>query len=134
MSDNLKAIRIIQFDDKKSSFRRWSKKFLAVAKRRGYKKVLLGTETVPKSMDVLDETKAADKVLLAAREANELAYNDLILACDGDIAFGIVETAVSAELPDGDAKLAWKNLHTMFMPKTSANKVQLIEGRRKWVR
>ena len=126
MSENLKAIRIIQFDDKKSSFRRWSKKFLAVAKRRGYKKVLLGTEPVPSSMDVLDETDPAQKVLLVAREANEIAYNDLILACDGDIAFSIVETAVSADLPDGDAKLAWKNLHTKFMPQTSANKVQLM--------
>ena len=126
MSESLKAIRIIQFDDQKSSFRRWSKKFLVVAKRRGYKNVLLGAVTVPRSMDVLDESVPGDKSLLMAREANDLAYNDLILACDGDVAFGIVETSVSSSLPDGDAELAWKSLHTKFMPQTSANKVQLM--------
>ena len=126
MSESLKAIRIIQFDDKKSSFRRWSKKFLAVANRRGYKKILLGTEQVPNSTDVLDESDPLQKELLLAREANELAYNDLILACDGDVAFSIVETSISTDLPDGDAKVAWKNLHTKFMPQTSANKVQLM--------
>ena len=70
MSDNLKAIRIIQFDDKKSSFRKWSKKFLAVAKRRGYKDVLLGAVAVPRWNDDLDETNPTEKVLLLERDAN----------------------------------------------------------------
>ena len=126
MSENIKAIRIIPFDDKKSSFRRWSKKFLAVEKRRGYKQVLIGAVPVPKASDILDGTDSAEKELLEAREANELAYNDLILACDGDVAFGIFETSVSSDLPDGDAKMAWNSLHSKFMPQTSANKVQLM--------
>ena len=45
-----------------------------MAKRGGYKKVLLGAEPVPKSMDVLDEMDPAENALLLAREAmNSLA-------------------------------------------------------------
>ena len=126
MSDAVKTIRIISFDDKKSSFRKWSKKFLAAAKSRGYKDILLGNQIVPDADMHLDESDETEKLLTKAREANEKAYNDLILACDGDIGFNIVDTAVTNDLPDGDAKLAWKNLHSKFMPKTSANKIQLM--------
>ena len=45
-----------------------------------------------------------EKELLLAREVNEILYNDLVLACDGAVVFGILETSVTTDLPDGDAK------------------------------
>ena len=88
--------------------------------------MLTGAVSVPRWNDSLDETNPTEKVLLLAREANEIAYNDLILACNGDVAFGIIETSTTTKIPNGDAKLAWKNLNAKLMPQTNANKVQLM--------
>jgi hypothetical protein len=61
----------------------------------------------------------------AALEDNNLAYNDLILSCQENIAFGIVDESVSVAFPDGDARVAWRNLRARFEPNTGAAKVQL---------
>ena len=57
-------------------------------------------------------------------KANQKAYYELILAYHRDIAFGIVETSVMKDLPDGDANLAWNSLECRFDPKTSSNKLK----------
>ncbi len=69
--------------------------------------------------------KPSDATKAATPEHNILAYNDLILSCQDDISFGIIEESVSETYPDGDAMLAWKNLSDSFEPKTGAAKVQL---------
>ena len=125
MSEALKTIRIIDFKDDRDEFRMWSKKFLSLAGLRKYRNVLMGETEVPKHDLVLDETDAVQKKLIEARKANNNAYNDLVLACSGDIGFAIVDEATSEDLPDGDARLAWINLEKKFQPSTSANKVQL---------
>ena len=123
MSDKSKAIQVIAFDDKKKNYRAWSKKFLAAAKLRGYGSLLTADDPkVPKQSKTLKET---DKDLIKLRKANEKAYCELILACHGDISFGIVEKSVTKDLPDGDANLAWKSLKRRFDPKTSSNKLKL---------
>ena len=41
-----KSIRIIAFSGKQNDWRVWSQKFLAVAEKRGYRKVLTGALTL----------------------------------------------------------------------------------------
>ena len=89
MSEDSKAIRVISFDDKKNNYRTWAKKFKAVATLRGYNIVL--TEADPKVSRQSKVLKDTDKELLKLRKANDKAYCKLILACHGDISFGIVE-------------------------------------------
>ena len=108
MSD-IKAIRVIPFSGKTEDWNRWSKTFLATATAKGHREVLKPT----------DPTKAADQAL------NVQVYNDLILSCQDDITFGIIDESISTAFPDGDARLAWKNLQEKFEPSTGAAKVQL---------
>ena len=47
------------------------------------------------------------------------------MAFQDDVTFRIIEESVSTDFPDGDARLAWKNLFDKFEPATGAMKVQL---------
>ncbi len=110
MADNtIKTIRIIPFSGKEEDWNRWSKTFMATATVKGYK-------------DVLNPIDPDEEATL---EDNVLAYNDLILSCQEDISFGIIDESVSETFPDGDARLAWRNLRARFEPNTGAAKVQL---------
>ena len=108
MADTIKTIRIIPFSGKEEDWNRWSKTFMATATAKGYREVLKPT----------DENQDAEEVL------NIQAYNDLILSCQEDISFGIIDESVSTTFPDGDARLAWKNLCDKYEPSTGAAKVQ----------
>ena len=68
-------------------------------------------------------TKGYHKVLVPKagagtqdKDQNTLAYGDLLLACQEDLSFGIVEELVSTSFLDGDARVAWKNLKRRFKP------------------
>ena len=61
------------------------------------------------------------------RKANNRAYCDLVLACQGDIGFDLVDKAVTADLPECDANLAWKKLKERFDPQDAADKVRFKE-------
>ncbi len=107
---NIKTIRVIlPFSGKAEDWNRWSKTFLATATAKGHREVIRPT----------DPTKPADAAL------NIQVYNDLILSCQDDITFGIVDESISTDFLDGDARLAWKNLQEKFEPSTGAAKVQL---------
>ena len=105
----IKTIRIIPFSGKEEDWNRWSKTFIATATVKGYKDVLIP----------LDPEEDAEL------EDNIVAYSDLILSCQEDISFGIIDESVSETFPDGDARLAWTNLRARFEPNTGAAKVQL---------
>ena len=60
---------------------------------RGHNIVL--TEANPKVSKQSKVLKDMDKESLKLRKANQKAYCDLILACHGDIAFGIVEKSIT---------------------------------------
>ena len=121
----MKSIKIVEFNDKESEYRMWARKFMSVATTRGYRDVLLGKTVVPPQDEVLDESAPSDKIKLKGRKENDKAYNDLILACSGEIGFAIVDESVTKDLPDGDAELAWRELQRRFEPDTSADKVKL---------
>ena len=100
--DGLTTIRILGFSGKESDWNRWSKTFLAMAKVKGYKNEL-----------------KADGAAPADPDKNEQAYNALMLSCQDDVTFGLVDEA------GGDARLAWKLLETKFEPDTGMRKVEL---------
>ena len=114
-----KAIRVISFSGQKKDWAMWEEKFLAKARRRDYKDVLLGKATIPKESDALntDEKKKVAKL-------NELAYEDLILAIDGSteagrVAFQVVKGSKSKDYPNGNAAVSWSRLSTKYAAKTT---------------
>ncbi|MFM8622588.1 MAG: hypothetical protein ACKOB3_04330, partial [Holophagaceae bacterium] len=107
---DVKAIRVIPFSGKSTDWNRWSKTFLANQTAKGNREVILPTN--PGAPAAADPDK------------NTVVYNDLILSCQEDIIFGIVDESVSATFPDGDARVAWKSLREKFEPTTGAAKVQ----------
>jgi hypothetical protein len=55
------SIKVIQFSGKQKDWAVWEEKFMARAKRKGFKDLLLGKATIPKTSDVLDEKSDDDK-------------------------------------------------------------------------
>jgi hypothetical protein len=67
MSDGVeKTIRVLPFSGKKDDFTMWSKRFLARARVRRYRDVMLGKSFVPKQSDNLDPNNAIKATLIAA--------------------------------------------------------------------
>ena len=97
-----KAIRIISFSGKRTDWRVWSRKILAVAEKRGYKKILTG------ALQLSTTTSAKEKQLGIS------AYNDLLLSMNENISLGLVDESTSAVSPDGDAGKAWKKLMNRY--------------------
>jgi hypothetical protein len=77
---------------------------------RGYKKIILNKEG-----DEADWAKNEWEIL------NDLPNAELMIACQDDMCFGIVDGSRSAMFPDGDAALAWKRLNGKFEPRNSSN-------------
>ena len=69
------------------------------------------------------ENKEKEKL----RKANEKANCELIVACQGPIAFNIVRKFTMNDLPTGNAFLAWNKLKERFDPHTSNEKLQFKE-------
>ena len=98
-----KAIQILPFDGKQSSWRMWSQQFLARALLKKYKKILIGSIKAPKASEDEDKLSESD---VEAREQNELAYTELLLSCKEVVCFGLIDESKTKDLPDGDAQLA----------------------------
>ena len=113
MSDE-KAIRIIAFSGKRADWRQWSRKFMAVANRRGYKDYVEGKKKISSSSTEEERGK------------NTAAYNDMLLAMSDDVSFRLVDESTTDECPDGDASLAWTKLQQKFESQTSASRVKLM--------
>ena len=111
--DKGSSFRPTQFSGKQEDYVMWAAKFLSYAQVKGFKKVLLGTEVVPHSSTVIIES---DKEKLRIRKANDMAYSMLNISVNDDVSFGAIFNAVTEKLPDGDAKMAWDNLKTIFKP------------------
>eukprot|EP00977_Amphora_coffeiformis_P025774 scaffold22134_cov95-Amphora_coffeaeformis.AAC.1 len=122
MSDPIeRSIRVLPFKGGKTEWRMWSRKFLARARAKGFKAIMEGTPgttAVPKYNEVLDETQDADKPKIKARKANDDGYNELLLSIEDEVCFGLVDGAVTPDLPDGDLAKAWTALKNKFEPKT----------------
>ena len=76
-----KAVQVLPFSGKREDWRMWSRKFLARAKIKGYKTLLMETETPPNANATLDPNDAQQAAQLVLRNMNKLAYSELLLAC-----------------------------------------------------
>ena len=83
------------------------KKFLARAKTKRFKDVLLGLVNVPSYDEEIDVETEEGRLAMAARVANENAYNELLLSCTDEVSFGAVDEAITSELPDRSELKAW---------------------------
>ena len=124
------SIRVVTFSGKKASWPAWEEKFLARAKRKGYKDVLIGKTAVVKDTIVIADADVNKAEKLKARELNEQAYADLILSIDaekaaGKVVFNIVKGTKSEDYPDGHANMAWERLKKKFAPTTAPNRSKL---------
>ena len=108
-SDAFMTIRVLPFSGKEEDWNRWSKTFLSTATSRGYQEVL----------------EPINEKMLADSDKNINAYSNLMSASQDDVTFGIIKENVSTDLPNGDARLSWKNLFDKFKLTTGAMKVQL---------
>ena len=61
------------------------------------------------------------------RKVNNHACCDLVLACQGDIGFDLVDKAVTVDLPKGGLNLAWTKLKERFDPQDAGDKLRLKE-------
>jgi len=126
-SEDKSSRRLVPFSGEHKDWIMWSRKFLASSSisSRDYKGILAGTETPPADSENLDLTKDEDKIKNRLRKANIRAYSDLLNSMEKMEIFGIVDSARSTELPEGDSRMAWKALVAKFEPKTAAEKVRM---------
>jgi len=110
-------IKSSAFNGKQEDWNRWSKKFVARAGLMGYKSVLLGVEERPVEENVKD--------LEEYIKNNDMAFADLMMACEDDVCFDLIDNARTEELPDGDARLAWVELRAKFEPSTTMSLIEL---------
>ena len=116
----IKAIRVLEFSGKKSDWEGWSEKFLARAKRKGYKQLLLGKVKVPTESEIT----CGESVVKKREEFNEEAFEDIILSInhttrEGKIAFSLIKNCKTSDYPEGNCKLAWDRLIAKYAPKAA---------------
>ena len=97
-------------------------KFRSAATLRDYSMILVEKDPkITKYNKVLIDTEA-DKEKEKLCKANKKAYCELILACQGSIAFNIKRKCTTDDLPTGNTFLAWNKLKERFDLQTSNEK------------
>jgi hypothetical protein len=108
---DLNTIRVIPFYRKADEWPIWNEKFMAKAKRYGFKDVLTEKLSIPKADEEFDKDSDMGKKMLNVIELNKVAYTELLLSIDvktsnSKIAFNIVKGCKSKDYPDGNATIA----------------------------
>ena len=132
MSDDTdkSSICIVPFSGKHFDWTVWREKFMTRAGCKGYKEILTGAATAPANSVTIDVTTPKGKAQKALRDANETAYEALVLLIDGEtavgrVAFNIVRECKTSKLADGDGWLAWKRLCNKYEPKSAPSRLAL---------
>ena len=132
--DELKAIKVLEFEGKENEWDRWSEKYIALARARGFAGILLGTEQAPNADEEIDRKKADGSYELTdaerkekkrLRQANGNAYINLQLSCD-ELPYDLVSLAKTEELPDGCARDAWERLTSEYDLTEGEDKITLL--------
>ena len=132
--DELKAIKVLKFEGKESEWERWSEKFVALARARGFAGILLGTEQAPNADEDIDRKKTDGSYELTdperkekkrLRQANGNAYINLQLSCE-DLPYDLVSLAKTEELPDGCTGDAWERLTSEYDLTEGEDKITLL--------
>jgi hypothetical protein len=127
---DLSTIRVIPFQGKSGEWPTWSEKFLAKARRYGFKDLLLGKVKVPRTDEDYDMESEEGKKSTIAADMNELAYTELILSIDdktnsGKVAFNLVNGCKNKDYADGNASMAWERLKNKFETSSAPSLVKL---------
>jgi len=125
-----KSIKVICFDGQQVLWSYWEEKFLAQARRKGFKDVLLGTIPIPQDSEQLDLTTDEGNAKKNAKDMNELAYEELVLSVDtstssGKVAFQLIKARKTTANKNGDCAMAWKRLVDKYAPKLAPTKMEL---------
>ena len=132
--DELKAIKVLEFEGKESEWDRWSETFIALARARGFAGILLGTEQAPNADEDIERKKADGSYELTdaerkekkrLRQANGNAYINLQMSCE-DLPYDLVSLAKSEELTDGCARDAWERLTSEYDLTEGEDKITLL--------
>ena len=123
MATETKNLRILPFDGNLSNWDPWSEKTRAKAKRRGWKKLLVGDVVIPTNSEYEQAVVDGDEDIQKLAALNEEAYEELVLCIDhtkkmGRVAFSLVKNSKSADYPEGNCKIAWDRLTAKYAPKT----------------
>jgi len=108
-----KSLKVIAFSGKQDDWKFWEVKFLARARRKGFREILLGKETIPKDDEKFDLTDPKEKAQSEMRDKNELAFEELVLSIDtstgdGRVAFQAICCCKNDDYKNGNAADAWK--------------------------
>jgi hypothetical protein len=114
MIDYAKGAKKVPFDGTKENFYLWTTQLFGSAATYNCKQEILGTVTIPKSTDVLDETQDADKQLLLAKTMNDTAMCLFSLSLTDKVSKMALYNGITTEIPDGDAAKVWQNLFKLF--------------------
>jgi hypothetical protein len=109
-------VRSSPFSGEKKDQERYSITFLAKTRQRGYRGLIVGTKIAPNK-----SSKEYEGFIIR----NDVAYSEVLIACECDTCFGIINSSRSEFLPDGDARLALLNLTSKFEPKTKTSLIQI---------
>jgi hypothetical protein len=101
--------KISKFNGKPENWSKWSKTFLAKASLRGYKRIILNQEPYLAE----DDMKSWQKLKIQ----NDLGYVELLLSCQDNVCFNIIDNAKSVKFPEGNLYLSWHMLEQRFDPK-----------------
>ena len=126
------TIRTIYFNGKKEQWENWKDKFFVKAAIRGYENILSGDDEVPNTHneDGTKKTLTDEEKLLAGQ--NLKGYGELMLSMntntdDGKIAFAVVKSAKTKQVPGGNLRLAYLRLKEKFEPNTAPQLVTLTD-------
>ena len=130
MATELRTIRILPFDGRNRNWDPWSEKTYAKAKRRGWKKLLVGAVKIPTESEYEQAVTDKNKEVILIGDLNEEAYEELVLCMDhttdlGRVAFSLVKNSKSADYPEGNCKIAWDRLMAKYAPKTAPSLLKL---------
>ena len=130
MATELRSLRVIPFDGKPRNWDAWSEKIGAKARRRGWKKLLIGQEKLLTQSEYEQAILDKDEAKRTLAELNEEAYEELVLSMDhtsqtGKVAFSLVKNSKTAEHPGGNCKIAWDRLVSKYAPKTAPSLLKL---------
>ena len=126
------TMRYIYFSGKKENWNNWKDKFEVRAAIRGFDSILNGDDKAPSTHNT-DGTKKTlteeEKVLV---KQNKDGYGELLISMkdetdDGKIAFAVVKSAKTKEIPGGDLYLAFTRLKEKFEPNTAPQLVTLTD-------
>jgi len=74
-----KNLKVIAFRGKQDDWKFWEGKFLARVRRKGFREIFLGKETIPKDNEKFDLSKLDEKAKSKICKKNELAFEELVL-------------------------------------------------------